>query len=105
MFNNFVLYSDLSIFNLQEFKESEKQMGYCYFPANSINLANIQNHLMYINKIPTYSSKSYGILMYMIPESSIKTVIDPAIGENSCVVMVDRTKTYCFIFPIRITLN
>jgi two-component system response regulator YesN len=99
VFNNFVLYSDLSIFNLQEFKESEKQMGYCYFPADSINLANIQNHLMYINKIPTYSSKSYGILMYMIPESSIKTVIDPAIGENSCVVMVDPdTKNILFHF-------
>jgi len=89
VFNSFVLYSDLSIFNLQEFKESEKQISFCYFPANSINLANIQNHLMYINKIPVYSSKSYGIIMYMIPEASIKRVIAPAIGENSLVVMVD----------------
>ncbi len=89
IFENFILHQDQTDFNLLAFMESEQQEGFFYFPENSINLANTESHLMYVNKIPIYSSKPYGIVMYMIPESSIKRVLDPSVFGGSSLMMIN----------------
>lgn len=97
IFNDFILNSELTDFSIIEFKESSKQSGMYYFPIDSIYLANKENHLMYLNKLPINNTNSYGIIMYMIPQESLKNVLAPAISENNHLFIVDpETKEILF---------
>ena len=97
IFNDFILNSELTDFSIIEFKESSKQSGMYYFPIDSIYLANKENHLMYLNKLPINNTNSYGIIMYMIPQEALKNVLAPAISENNHLFIVDpETKEILF---------
>lgn len=99
IFNDFILDSELTDFNLIDFKESSKQTDMYFFPVDSIFLANRQNHLMYLNKIPVNSTNSYGIIMYMIPEDALRNVLAPALSENNHIFIIDPgTKEVLFSF-------
>lgn len=89
IFNDFILDRDLTDFDLIEFKESSKQSDMYYFPTDSIFLANRQNHLMYLNKIPINNTNKYGIIMYMISEDALRNVLAPALSENNHIFIVD----------------
>lgn len=97
IFNDFILNSELTDFSIIEFEESSKQSGMYYFPIDSIYLANKENHLMYLNKLPINNTNSYGIIMYMIPQEALKNVLAPAISENNHLFIVDpETKEILF---------
>ncbi len=97
IFNDFILNSELTDFSLIDFKESNKQSEMYYFPVDSMYLANKQNHLMYLNKLPINNINSYGIIMYMIPHDALKNVLAPAISENNHLFIVDpETKEILF---------
>jgi len=99
IFNEFILDRELTDFDLIEFKESSKQSDMYYFPTDSIFLANRQNHLMYLNKIPINSTNKYGIIMYMISEDALRNVLAPALSENNHIFIVDpESKDILFSF-------
>lgn len=98
-FNNFVLDRNLTDFDLIAFKESDKQSDMYFFPANSVFSANNQKHLMYLNKIPINSKKKCGIIMFMIPEDSLRNILAPALSENNYIFIVDpETREILFAF-------
>lgn len=92
VFNDFILDRELTDFDLVEFRESTNQSDMYFFPADSIRLANRQNHLMYLNKIPINSSSKYGIIMYMISEDALRNVLAPALSGNNHIFIVDPEK-------------
>jgi len=99
VFNDFILDRELTDFDLLKFKESGKQSDMYFFPTDSIFLANRQNHLMYLNKIPINSTNKYGIIMYMISEDALRNVLAPALSENNHIFIVDPvTKDILFSF-------
>jgi len=99
VFNDFILDRELTDFDLIAFKESNKQSDMYFFPKDSIFLANRQNHLMFLNKIPINNTNKYGIIMYMISEDALRNVLAPALSENNHIFIVDpETREILFSF-------
>jgi AraC-like DNA-binding protein len=88
LFNSFIL-GGSNTFDLLAFKDLKEQEGFRYFPMDSMYLANRQSHLMYLKKIPVQGTRPYGIIMYMIPESSLRSILAPSITGNSSVFVID----------------
>lgn len=88
VFNSFIL-GGSNTFDLLAFREQSEQESFRYFPVDSMYLANRQSHLMYLKKIPVQGTRPYGIIMYMIPESSLRSILAPSITGNSSVFVID----------------
>lgn len=88
VFNSFIL-GGSNTFDLLAFKDQNEQEGFRFFPMDSMYLANRQSHLMYLKKIPIQGTRPHGIIMYMIPQSSLQSVLAPSITGNSSVFVID----------------
>ena len=88
VFNSFI-FGGSNTFYLLAFKDQNEQEGFRFFPMDSMYLANRQSHLMHLKKIPIQGTRPHGIIMYMIPQSSLQSVLAPSITGNSSVFVID----------------
>lgn len=92
----YVVNSDNNFDILTFINSSETEKVFFFSETDLVPRA--EKTIMYLNKIPVNSSKDYATVMYIISESSLKNILDPAVASNDSYVFIKDLASNRIIF-------
>lgn len=83
--------------SFSKFMKSDQNTTLLYFSKSEINM-NFQDNLMYLCKIPVYGAGHYAFVIYLIPQSSLKNILSPAMITKDTYVFIKDPESSKILF-------
>ena len=84
-------------FDILAFKNSSETEKVFFFSETDL-VPRAEKTIMYLNKIPVNSLKDYATIIYIISESSLKKILDPAVVSNESYIFIKDLASNKIIF-------